>query len=104
MLAVRVEKEDLVLFNVDGTLHATRDFCPHAGYPLSQSRFRGRYVTCSLHDWEFDVACGRYTGNPRVQLRRYPVKVEGEEVLLSLEALPPTPPPETPPLLSRDEA
>lgn len=104
MLAVRVEKEDVVLFNVDGVLHATRDFCPHAGYPLSQSRFRGRYVTCSLHDWEFDVACGAYSGNPRVQLRRYPVKVEGEDVLLCLEPLPPSTPPPAPPALSRDEA
>lgn len=104
MLAIRVEKEDLVLYNIDGTLHATRDFCPHAGYPLSQSSLRGKYVRCALHDWEFDIPCGVYTGNPRIHLKRYPVKLEGDDILLSLTPLPPPVPPAPPPILSRDDA
>ena len=101
MLAVRVEGEDLVLYNVDGAVFASLDFCPHAGYTLSKSNFCGKYVRCSLHSWEFDVTNGEYTGNPQIHLRRFPVKVEGGDVLVSLEPIVP-PPPKPPP--SRDEA
>jgi nitrite reductase/ring-hydroxylating ferredoxin subunit len=102
LLAVRVDGEDVVLYNVKGRLHASRDWCPHAGYPLSQSRLQGKYVRCSLHDWEFDVTTGVYTANPNIHLRCYAVKVEGDDVLLDLAPLPPPPPP-PPPSLSRDD-
>ena len=100
MLAVRVDREDVVLYNVDGTITASRDFCPHAGYPLSKSMFRGKYVRCSLHAWEFDVCNGEYTGNPNIQMRCFPVKIEDGDVWISL--LPIIPKPRPP--LSRDEA
>lgn len=101
MLPVRVDKEDVVLYKVKDQVFASRDFCPHAGYPLSKSFFRGKYVRCSLHSWEFDVTNGEYTHNPRIRMRCYPVKVEGDDVyvmLVPLMPLPPKPPP------SRDEA
>ncbi len=101
MLPVRVDKEDVVLYRVKDQVFASRDFCPHAGYPLSKSHFRGKYVKCSLHSWEFDVTNGEYTGNPTMKMRCYPVKIEGDEVWVSLTPIgvkPPAPPP------SRDDA
>jgi len=101
MLPVRIDKEDVVLYKVKDQVFASRDFCPHAGYALSKSHFRGKYVRCSLHAWEFDVTNGEYTHNPRIRMRCYPVKVENGEVLVQLIPLMP-PPPAPPP--SRDEA
>ncbi|MBV8879468.1 MAG: Rieske 2Fe-2S domain-containing protein [Planctomycetaceae bacterium] len=101
MLPVRVEKEDVVLYKVKDQVFASRDFCPHAGYPLSKSYFRGKYVRCSLHSWEFDVTNGEYTHNPHIRMRCYPVKVEGDDVYVMLVPLMPRP--KTPPP-SRDEA
>lgn len=101
MLAVRVGGEDIALYNVDGALYATRDSCLHQSYPLTKGSLRGKYVRCPLHDWQFDVCTGAYQGNAEARLRRYPVKVEGEDVYVGSEPLPPPPPP---PVLSRDEA
>ena len=101
MLPVRVDQEDLVLYRVKDQVFASRDFCPHAGYPLSKSHLRGKYVRCSLHSWEFDVTNGEYTGNPHIRMRCYPVKVEGDDVWVGLTPMAPKPPP---PPLSRDEA
>src|SRR5262245_44792038 len=101
MLALRVEREDVVLYNVEGAIYASRDFCPHAGFQLSKSAFRGKYVRCSLHAWEFDVTNGEYTGNPRIHMKCFPVKVVGDEIWISL--LPLIPPKPRPPL-SRDDA
>ena len=99
-IAVRVEREEVVLYNVDGAIHASRDFCPHAGFKLSQSAFRGKYVRCSLHAWEFDVTNGEYTGNPQIHMKCFPVRIVGDEVWISLLPLIPKPRPP----VSRDEA
>ena len=101
MLAVRAGGEDVAIYNVDGLLHATRDCCSHQSYPLTKGALRGKYVRCPLHGWEFDVTSGAYQGNPNVRLRRYAVKVEGEDVFVDPEPLPPPPPPPAP---SRDDA
>ena len=100
-IAVRVEREDVVLYNVDGRIYASRDFCPHAGFKLSQSPFRGKYVRCALHAWEFDVTNGEYTGNPAIHMKCFPVKIVGDEVWISLLPIIPAPKPKP---LSRDEA
>jgi len=101
MLPVRIEQEDLVLYKVKDQVFASRDFCPHAGYALSKSFFRGKYVRCSLHSWEFDVTNGEYTGNPHIRMRCYPVKVEGGDVWVGRAPIAPKAPAPPP---SRDEA
>lgn len=100
MLAVRVGDEDVVLYNVGGRIYATRDSCTHQSYPLSKGFFRGKYVKCALHAWEYDVTTGAYQGNPELHVRCFPVKVEGDEIWVGPAALPPPPPPP----VSRDEA
>jgi nitrite reductase/ring-hydroxylating ferredoxin subunit len=99
--AFRVEREDVVLYNVEGRIFASRDFCPHAGFALSKSAFRGKYVRCSLHAWEFDVTNGEYTGNPSIHMKCFPVKVEGDDIWISLLPIIPDRPKPPP---SRDDA
>ncbi len=100
MLAVRAEGEDLVLYNVNGSLYASRDSCTHQSFPLSKGALRGKYVRCALHGWEYDVTTGAYQGGPTVHVRCFPVKVEGDEVWVSLEPLAPP----APRVVPRDEA
>lgn len=102
LLTVRVDKEDLVLFKVKDQVFASRDFCPHAGFPLSKGFFKQKYVRCPLHYWEFDVTNGEYTHNPNIRMRCFPVKVEAGEVWVSMTPIPPKAPPAPPP--SRDDA
>lgn len=104
MLAVRAGEEEIAIYNVDGRLHATRDVCAHQSYPLTKGSLRGKYVRCPLHNWEFDVCSGVYQGNANVVLRRYAVKVEGDDVFIDPAPLPPPPPPAPPAFLSRDDA
>jgi len=89
MLGVRVEGEDVVLYNVNGTIFASRDSCTHQSFPLSKGSLRGKYIRCSLHGWEYDVTTGTYVGSPNVHMRCFPVKVEGDEVWVSQTPLPP---------------
>ena len=80
MKFVAVDRERVVLANVDGGFYALRDVCGHRNAPLSRGRLEGCLIECPLHFAQFDIrtgACGRRTGfNPGSSLpgadrRRY---------------------------------
>ena len=101
MKGVRVGDEEIALYNVGGTIHATRDVCTHQYYPLTKGELRGRVVTCALHQWRYDVTTGANVERPEIHVRCYEVKVEGRDVLVRLV---PLPPPAPPTFVSRDDA
>ena len=86
MTGVRLGLTRVLLVNVGGELFAYEDRCAHQGVELSRGRLEGTTLTCSAHQWQYDVTCGE-TLNPRgVRLRRFPVKVEGDRILVDVDA------------------
>ena len=80
-LRVQIGRAELALFRVGDRLFAIEDPCPHAGFPLSQGQLEGRVVICPAHGWEFDLETGANPYHPETPLiRRFPVRVEGDEV------------------------
>jgi len=75
----------VALFNVGGSFHAIEGTCPHRGGPLGEGFLKGRVVTCPWHFWQFDVVTGAAPDLPEACLRSFPVKVSGEDVLVSLD-------------------
>ncbi len=72
------------LFNVDGEILAIDGICPHQGGPLAEGVLEGTMVTCPWHGWQFDVRSGKTPLGSRVQQTVYEVKVEGQDVLVSV--------------------
>lgn len=72
----------VALFNVDGTFHALSNVCLHRGGPVGEGALDGTTVTCPLHGWEYDVRTGQNVTNPAARLRRFAVRVEGDDVLV----------------------
>ena len=76
--AVRVGDVPVALFNVEGTVYAIDNVCPHAGGPLSRgvrSGPCGEFVTCPWHGWRFNVRTGVSLDLPGEQVRTFPVRV-----------------------------
>jgi nitrite reductase/ring-hydroxylating ferredoxin subunit len=46
---------------------------------------RGSIVRCPWHKWEFEIATGRCLVDERLRLRRYAVRVDGDEIVVSLD-------------------
>ena len=72
---VEIDGLEIALFNVGGTIHATENTCLHAGGPLHEGSLEDGVVTCPWHEWRFELATGRCNLNPKVRLKRYPVRV-----------------------------
>jgi nitrite reductase/ring-hydroxylating ferredoxin subunit len=67
--------DEVALYNVNGELYATENFCPHRGAPLTEGFLCGHVIECGLHGWQFDVRSGKcLTLEERIET--YPVVVE----------------------------
>jgi nitrite reductase/ring-hydroxylating ferredoxin subunit len=89
------------LFQLDGEYFALADRCPHRGAPLCSSgevvnavegvgdaarvTREGALVRCPWHKWDFEISTGRCAVDARLRVRRYPVRVEGGELVVSLD-------------------
>lgn len=81
----RLEGQDVVLANVDGTVYALEDMCSHEEYPLSGGDLEGAEVECMLHGARFDVCSGRATRLPAVRpVKTFDVEVRDGNVYVRL--------------------
>lgn len=82
---VNTPEGDIAVFrNAQDEIFALLDKCPHKGGQLSQGIVHGRSVTCPLHNWVLGLDDGMAKGPDEGCARRYPVKLQGADILLSL--------------------
>jgi len=81
---VEVGGREVVLFRVDGRVHAFDNACPHEGNPLSEGEIAGETLTCVYHLWRFDLASGACLQGD-APARRHSASVRGREIVLELE-------------------
>jgi nitrite reductase (NADH) small subunit len=82
---VRTKDGDIAVFRtLDDEVFALRDRCPHKGGQLSQGIVYGNKVACPLHDWKISLDTGMAVVPDEGCAARFPVRVEGGKVLLSL--------------------
>lgn len=84
VIEVEVGGRVVCLANVDGELAALDNICPHRLGPLGQGWVEGCAVVCPLHCWAFDVKTGVAAYPDKGQVAVFPVRVEGESVLVAL--------------------
>ncbi len=72
------------LANVNGTLSALDNWCPHRRGPLGQGWVEGEAVICPWHSWAFNTQTGVAEPPERAKVDVFPVKVEGEDVLVQI--------------------
>jgi len=77
----------IALCRVDGSIHAIEDLCTHDDGPLGEGSLRGCELECPRHGARFDVRTGAVTRMPAAApVRVFPVRLEGGEVLVQVEA------------------
>jgi 3-phenylpropionate/trans-cinnamate dioxygenase ferredoxin subunit len=85
VIDARAGDAQVALCRIDGRVHALDDMCPHAFAQLSQGFVEGGEIECPLHGARFEIATGRCTSPPADEdVRVYPVRVEGEDVFVSI--------------------
>jgi 3-phenylpropionate/trans-cinnamate dioxygenase ferredoxin component len=85
-IVVDVDGQSIALYHVEGKFYATDDICTHDGGPLAYGALEGYEIVCPRHGARFDVRTGKALCMPAfVPIDTYPVKVEGQDILVDIE-------------------
>jgi nitrite reductase (NADH) small subunit len=74
----------ICLANLNGSLAAVDNVCPHREGPLGQGWIEGESVICPWHSWAFDLHTGASTYPEGEQVAVFPVRIEQDEVQVEL--------------------
>ncbi len=75
----------LCVANDGGAYAAVDNECPHSGGPLAEGSLENGKVLCPWHAWGFDLQTGRAEHDRSTGVRVYPLRVEGEDVLIEVQ-------------------
>ncbi len=82
---VSVGRTDIALYKLDGDYYATDDICSHAYASLADGYVENGQIECPLHGACFDIKTGKaLTAPASVDLKTYPVKIEGDKILVGV--------------------
>jgi nitrite reductase/ring-hydroxylating ferredoxin subunit len=82
-----VGSKEICVINLGGQFYAIDDICTHAYASLADGYVEGDQIECPLHGACFDIRTGKVRGAPATEdLKAYPVKVEGNRILIGLPA------------------
>jgi 3-phenylpropionate/trans-cinnamate dioxygenase ferredoxin subunit len=92
MKAIDIDGQELLLAKIDDTYFAVARRCTHMAENLCDGKLDGRVVTCPRHGAKFDLTNGKAVGKAKLMfmattpkdLATYPVKIEGDEVLIGV--------------------
>ena len=74
---------EIAIFNAgDGGYRACSGSCPHEGGPLGDGLYDQWLIVCPWHGLDFDPETGACRIDPELSVSVYPVRVEGEDVLV----------------------
>src|SRR2546428_5321805 len=83
-LVVHVDRHSLCLFADGDEVYAVDNRCPHMGFPLHRGTLCDGILTCHWHHARFDLSTGGTFDQFADELRRFPVVLEGDAVLVDL--------------------
>jgi nitrite reductase/ring-hydroxylating ferredoxin subunit len=86
-LVVHLDRHTLCLFADGDEVYAVDNRCPHMGFPLHRGTLCDGILTCHWHHARFDLSSGGTFDQWADDLRRFPVELCGDDVLLDLSPL-----------------
>ena len=102
---VAFERFEVAIFKLEGEFFAYLNHCPHMGGPVCQGKMIAKveeilaedrtsqgmafsktrmHVVCPWHGYEFDIRTGVHPGNSRARLRKLPVALSGDDVIIDV--------------------
>jgi len=92
-MKVSLKNKEILLTNIQNSYYAVDNRCPHMGGSLYDGKLVGSRIICPKHGSIFDVTTGKVFQSGKMflvkvkvnDLHSYPVKVEGNDLLVGIE-------------------
>ncbi len=83
---IEINGQRISIFNIASEYFAICDTCPHKGTaPLIRGKLDGLGIKCPNHGYRFDLRTGECNVDPVFNTKVFPVKVDGDEILLNTD-------------------
>ncbi len=76
---------NILLTKLDDQIYAVANKCAHMACTLSSGTLSGSIVTCSCHDWRFDLKDGSFVDAGEIGLKSFKTKKEDAGIFILLE-------------------
>jgi nitrite reductase/ring-hydroxylating ferredoxin subunit len=83
-MTVSLDGHVIALFHTPDGIFAVDNRCPHMGFPLDRGTVKDCILTCHWHHARFDLHSGGTFDQWADDVRAFPVKVEGSDILIDL--------------------
>lgn len=83
-LVVHLDGHTVCLFADGDEVYAVDNRCPHMGFPLHRGTICDGILTCHWHHARFDLSTGGTFDQWADELRRFPVELDGDTILVDL--------------------
>ncbi len=84
-LFLEIDGTPIAVFNIAGRYFAIDDVCSHDDGPVAEGDLVDHSIECPRHGARFDLESGKALSMPAVvDIAAYPVRVEGEQILIGL--------------------
>ncbi len=91
MKVVKAGKTEILLIHHEGGIAGVQPKCPHAGAPLKEGAVCNSRLVCPWHLGTFALPSGDLLEPPAMEpLKTYAVRLEGQNILVDADPLPPT--------------
>jgi len=90
MLEVEAGDHTIVLVWPEGAnCEPSRAYARIQDIALAEGKFDGKVLMCRAHQWTFDARTGAGINPGDCRLAQYPVKVDGDDILVAVEGVTP---------------
>lgn len=86
MKSFAVDNKRVLIANWEGTFFATQDLCTHDNGTLADGELVDAEIECPRHGGRFDLKTGAVTALPPMfPIKTFPVKIEGDNILVEID-------------------
>jgi nitrite reductase/ring-hydroxylating ferredoxin subunit len=83
---VKVGKQEIALYNLEGEFYATDNVCSHAYAQLSDGFIERGQIVCPLHAGCFDIKTGKAVEPPAEEdIKTFPIRLNGDEIQVAVD-------------------
>ncbi|GAC1648706.1 MAG: hypothetical protein NVS9B15_07570 [Acidobacteriaceae bacterium] len=79
-----IEGRTICVARLKAEIFAMDNVCPHRGGPLGQGMIEHGKLICPWHGWAFDPRTGAVSHNPNFRATVFPLRIDGEQVWITL--------------------
>jgi len=83
-MTVNLDGHVIAMFHTPEGIFAVDNRCPHMGFPLDRGTVKDCILTCHWHHARFDLHSGGAFDPWADDVRAFPVKLEGDDILIDL--------------------